>query len=183
VGEAERLLAVADTYVKDFFTAMIATGCRPGELRRLQWSEVKDHHLVLLASKTKDREERRLPILRELRAILDRRKVGPDGSDFGPDAFVFGDAFGNELQKRRLCQRWLDVCRKAGVENLHLHDLRAEAGSQLLEAGVPIHAVRDVLGHSSTSTTNTYLRTRQRSIDDAFAKRQRALLRVASGSR
>jgi integrase len=59
------------------------------------------------------------------------------------------------------------TCDKAKVKNLHLHDLRGEAGSQLLEAGVPIHEVRDALGHSSTTMTSTYLRTRVTSLTKA----------------
>jgi integrase len=62
--------------------------------------------------------------------------------------------------RRRLRGLWQSTRARAPVENPHLHDLRAEAGSQLLEAGVPLHDVRDALGHSSTTMTNAYLRTR-----------------------
>ena len=41
--------------------------------------------------------------------------------------------------------------------NLHFHDLRREAGSRWLEGGVPLHTVRDWLGHSNISQTSTYL--------------------------
>ena len=40
---------------------------------------------------------------------------------------------------------------------LHFHDLRHEAGSRWLEAGMPLHHVRALLGHASISTTDTYL--------------------------
>jgi integrase len=56
------------------FTALVETSCRPGELRTLQWSEVRKDEIVLLATKTKDREERRVPIMPVLAAILDRRR-------------------------------------------------------------------------------------------------------------
>jgi integrase len=32
---------------------------------------------------------------------------------------------------------------------LHFHDLRREAGSRWLEGGVPLHKVRDRLGHAN----------------------------------
>ncbi|MEO7891213.1 MAG: site-specific integrase [Vicinamibacterales bacterium] len=41
--------------------------------------------------------------------------------------------------------------------NLHFHDLRREAGSRWLEGGVPLHTVRDWLGHANISQTSTYL--------------------------
>ena len=41
--------------------------------------------------------------------------------------------------------------------DLKFHDLRHEAGSRWLEAGMPLHHVKQMLGHASISTTDTYL--------------------------
>ena len=41
--------------------------------------------------------------------------------------------------------------------DLHFHDLRHEAGSRWLEQGLPLHHVKELLGHASISTTDTYL--------------------------
>jgi len=41
--------------------------------------------------------------------------------------------------------------------DLHFHDLRHEAGSRWLEAGWPIHHVKEMLGHANISQTDTYL--------------------------
>ena len=41
-----------------------------------------------------------------------------------------------------------------GVPDLHFRDLRHEGGSRLLEAGWPLHYVRDMLGHADISTTS-----------------------------
>ncbi len=41
--------------------------------------------------------------------------------------------------------------------NLHFHDLRRECGSRWLEGGVPLHKIRDWLGHSNIAQTSTYL--------------------------
>ncbi len=182
-GEEKRLLAAADAYIADFFTAMLETGCRPGELRTLQWSEVRGEHIVILADKAKDREERKIPIMPALRTILDRRRKGPDGLDLPLESYVFGNEVGDEVAKRRLCALWQATCERAKVKNLHLHDLRAEAGSQLLEAGATIHQVRDALGHSNTTMTSTYLRSRTNTLADAFkqrdAHRRRQAMRLA----
>jgi integrase len=40
--------------------------------------------------------------------------------------------------------------------DLHMHDLRRECGSRLLEAGA-LHEVREWLGHTDISTTGRYL--------------------------
>ena len=170
-GEEARILDAADPYIHDLFTALIETGCRPGELRTLQWADVHTDHFVIVASKAKDREERRIPIMPALSAILDRRRKGPDGNDLPSDAYAFGNETGEVMSRRKVCGLWLATCERAKVNDLHLHDLRAEAGSQLLEAGVPIHDVRDALGHSSTTMTSTYLRTRTSSLTKAYERR------------
>ena len=64
------------------------------------------------------------------------------------------------------------------VIDLHLHDLRREAGSRWLEGGVPLHVVRDWLGHMSISQTSTYLAGTMKTQHDAmaaFEKRRNSL--------
>ena len=41
--------------------------------------------------------------------------------------------------------------------DLHVHDLRHEAGSRWLEGGMPIHHVKELLGHANIKTADTYL--------------------------
>lgn len=178
-GEEDTLLAHACDYIKDFMTAMIETGCRPGELRTLQWSEVRADDFIILATKAKTRKERRIPILPTLREIFDRRQKGPDGDDLGADTYVFGNVVGEMVTRRQLCRLWEQTCERANVKNLHLHDLRAEAGSQLLEAGASLAEVRDVLGHGNTSMTSVYLRGRVDSLRTTMERR----LSLVKGSR
>ena len=112
-----------------------------------------------------------MPIMPKLRTILDRRRIGPDGAELALDTYVFGNEVGERLSKEKVCELWRRTCKRANIVNLHLHDLRAEAGSQLLEAGVQLHDVRDALGHSSTTMTDRYLRTRADSLTAAYKRR------------
>ena len=51
---------------------------------------------------------------------------------------------------------WRLTCRRAGIEGLHFHDLRREAGSRLLETpGVNVADVRGFPGHRDVSQTDT----------------------------
>ena len=62
------------------------------------------------------------------------------------------------VKKERLNERWRKVCATANVVDLHLHDLRREFGSRLAKVAA-LHEVRDALGHSNVTMTNTYLGT------------------------
>jgi integrase len=168
--EEERLLAAADRDTKHRMIAQLETGCRPGEVRTLQWSEVRGNFIVILAEKAKDREERRAWITATLRKVLEERQNGPDGEPLPLSAYVFGNAVGELVSKEKAGELWRATCKAGGVEDLTMHDLRRTFGSRFLEAGNDVHAVRDVLGHSSVTMTNTYLSTEEAQQAEAFER-------------
>ena len=70
------------------------------------------------------------------------------------DAAVFSNEVGEPI---RYFQRpWLAACNRRGTYGLRWHDLRHEYASRLVEHGVPLSQVRDLLGHASIVTTERY---------------------------
>lgn len=51
---------------------------------------------------------------------------------------------------------WLTACRQAGITDLRFHDLRHTFGTRAADAGVPLPAIRDVMGHKSIARTEPY---------------------------
>lgn len=164
-GEEERLMAAAGVHLRHLITAALDTGCRRGELLSLQWLHVAVNEdgepkaFVLPAHMTKTDRGRSVPISPRLRAILQLRRLDPDGKTHGPDAYVFGNQFGEKISDIKLA--WRGACKRAGIEGLTFHDLRREAASRLLEAGVDLLTVSLLLGHQKATTTDTYLRGRE----------------------
>jgi integrase len=152
-GEEERLLLVAKG-LRDLIIAALETGCRLGELLSLQWDQVRGE-LFLPAGKTKAKKPRRVPVSSVLRAVLEARRCDPVGEPLPPAAFVFGD----ELGRRRgsIKTAWRLTCQRAHLTDLHFHDLRREAGSRWMDAGVPLATIQRWLGHHNISQTSTYL--------------------------
>ena len=68
---------------------------------------------------------------------------------------------GNLTADSRVAYRTID---------LHFHDLRREAGSRWLEGGVPLHTIRDWLGHTNIAQTSTYLAGTIQTEHDAMRK-------------
>jgi integrase len=56
-------------------------------------------------------------------------------------------------------------CRSVGVEHITPHQLRHSAATNLVEAGVPLHIVREVMNHQSIDVTLRYVRTRGDELD------------------
>jgi integrase len=177
--EEARLLKACGPHLYAVVTTLLWTGMRVGEALALQWQHVrldasgKARHFVLPASNTKTNRARVVPIGDRVRAILDMRKTSPlDGKDFGPDAFVFGDETGAQIAG--VATAWRLACRRAKIDDLRVHDLRHEAGSRALEAGVSLHLVRDLLGHSSVVTTSRYLASTSALLETAVKRMEDA---------
>ena len=138
-GEAERLLPACGPDLRALVEGALETVCRVGELLSLQWRAVRwaQNEIILPATKTKARRVRYVPISPRLHAVLEMRRLDPDGHEHGPDAYVFGNALGERVASKTVEDWWRAACARAQITGLHFHDLRREAASRLLEGGVP----------------------------------------------
>ncbi len=53
-------------------------------------------------------------------------------------------------------ESWAAICKVAGIANLRMHDLRHSYASHLASAGVGLHTIGALLGHTQPSTTHRY---------------------------
>lgn len=156
-------------------------------------------------TKTKTRRDRRIPISSRLKGIVELRCLDPDGKPHAGDRYVFGNEIGQQVADVK--RAWMTAVLKAhghkptftetanlsaesretfDAIDLHLHDLRREAGSRWLEGGVPLHTIRDWLGHTSIAQTSTYLAGTIQTQHDAmraFEEGIGRLQRIATGSK
>jgi integrase len=78
---------------------------------------------------------------------------------------------------KQVARIWQDVRRKAGIPRVRIHDLRHFAATTMLDAGVPLPNVSEILGHGQTSTTANIYANAVRSIGAAaVAEIEKALL-------
>ena len=156
-GEAERLMGAAGR-LSDIITGALETGMRHGELHSLQWHQVRFSpraEIFVPAHIAKQKGDRRIPISSVLRTVLEARRNDPAGQPLPPDAYVFGDEVGRP--RKSIETAWGTVRKRAMLEDLHFHDLRREAGSRWMDAGIPLATIQRWLGHANISQTSTYL--------------------------
>jgi integrase len=174
------LLTVASPHLRSMIIAALDTGMRRGEMLALRFADVdwKKRMITLRGTTTKSRRTRVVPIgTTRLFAVLEWLRLDADGQPKATDVPVFSNEVGEPLKTFK--KAWVVAVLKAhGVDpqwrkgsykdlsaecqqrfrdiNLHWHDLRHEYASRLVERGVPLAQVRDLLGHASIVTTERY---------------------------
>ena len=64
-----------------------------------------------------------------------------------------------------------DLCRRAGLEDVHVHSLRHTVGYQLRKLGASERDIQDVLGHQNIATTAIYTHLRDEDLRRKLPKR------------
>ena len=122
------------------------TGLRRGELLKLRWSSVDfNRRLITVEGRNaKSRQTRHVPLNDEAENVLRlwRKQSGDKGR-------VFGFATGFKTA-------WTKLLRRAGITRFRWHDLRHHFASRLVQRGVPLNTVRDLLGHSTVQMSLRY---------------------------
>ena len=119
---------------------LLLTGCRPGEIHCLRWSEVKPDRLALIDAKTGPRHVLLGETARELLAGLAETATGE---------WVFPSRKGDgPLSTNDLWGFWVKARDTAGiVADARLHDLRHAHASHAVMNGESLHVAGRLLGH------------------------------------
>jgi len=160
VAEVAALIDAAEMhkrapYLADLIRVAVNTGCRRGELLGLRWSQVdlEGGVIRLEGSDTKNGKPRRVPLNQQaLKAVLTRERYR--AANCPESLWVFCRKSG----KRNISiqSSWEAVVQEVGLEDFHFHDLRHTCGSWLVQSGVPLADVKEVLGHSTIRMTERY---------------------------
>jgi integrase len=101
-------------------------------------------------------------------AQLEWLRLGPNSNPVPDDRLVFLRQDGETVKSFRTA--WERARAKAGLPTVRFHDLRSEYASRLVECGVLLSQVRDLLGHCSIIVTERYDRVRLDSLKAAVAR-------------
>ena len=122
------------------------TGFRRGELLKLRWALIDfTHQLITVEGRNaKSRQTRHVPLNNEAMSVLRRWREQSGG---GQRVFEVSTGFRTA---------WSHLLKRAHITGFRWHDLRHHFASRLVQCGVPLNTVRDLLGHSSVATSLRY---------------------------
>lgn len=144
-GEWQRLLEAAKTTrnpnVIPIIRFALETAMRRGEILALRWSDIDIERQSATITESKNGYSRAVPLTKTATSILIEAKQLTDDSANWENEPVFPvTANGFKLAWKRLVNR-------AGIRDLHFHDLRHEAISRLFELGLTVPEVGSISGH------------------------------------
>ncbi len=141
---------------------LMLTGCRCGEIVGLRWEDVhlESSEIRLADSKTGPRTVSLSPAAVRVLADLPR----PAGNPW----VIAGAKPGARLP--HITYYWYRVRKRAGLDDVRLHDLRHSFASRALALGEPLPMIARLLGHTKIQTTARYAHLARDSIRDSAVR-------------
>ena len=141
------------------FTAYSA-GLRVSEVVSLQLSHIDSDRMQIFVEKAKGKKDRYVMLSPVLLDILRNYLLTAKPR---PQKYLFeGNEPGVALSSRVAQHIFLEAKQRAGLtKHLSFHSLRHSFATHLLESGVDIKYIKELLGHFSINTTNRYLHVKK----------------------
>lgn len=164
VDEEQKLLKACDRHSNPMlgWIARIAlcTGMRAGEIKSLTRRQFNLEKRTVYLSETKNGSARTVPLTREAVNIF-RMALSNPVRPFDTDLIFYGEP-GRDGTRRPYEFRpaWHRTLKEAGIKGLRFHDLRHEAVSRLVEAGLGDQEVAAISGHKSMQMLKRYTHLR-----------------------
>lgn len=164
-AEEKRLLRAADAHSNPMLGWIVRlaleTGMRSSEITGLTRPQVDLNRRVIRLQQTKNGSSRTVPLTHEATRVL-REALGNPIRPIDTDLVFFGEP-GRTDGKRHPYQfnpMWRKIKLASGLPDLHFHDLRHEAVSRLVEAGLSDQEVAAISGHKSMQMLKRYTHLR-----------------------
>ncbi len=159
--EEERLLVESPDSLRPIISFAIETAMRRGEIASLKWQNVDLDRRTAYLPKTKNNEERTVPLSPAAVEIL--KKL-----DRGEESCLF------KLSDVSITQAFIKTCQKAGIDGLTFHDLRHEGTSRLFEhTDLDIMEIKSITGHKTLQMLARYSHLRTYKLVDRLAGAKR----------
>ena len=145
----EALAEEPNDTIRDYFLISLLTGARRSNVLSMRWEDMNLERGEWRIPETKNGTPQTVTLSPEAIVILTNRKK--------PTGYVFpGTGKRGHLVEPK--KGWARILKRAGIEDLRIHDLRRTLGSWQAKAGASLAIIGKSLNHKSVSTTAIYAR-------------------------
>ncbi len=151
---------------KTILFLIYSAGLRIGEVVRLQLDDIDSKRMLIRVRQGKGRKDR-YTLLSEI-ALLQLRKYY---MLYKPEKWLFPGGKENSFLTERSVQKVFEnACRKAKIKKkVTVHSLRHSFATHLLEGGTDLRYIQELLGHSSSKTTEIYTHVTKKNLSNIIS--------------
>ncbi len=131
-------------WLRPLLITALHTGMRRGEMLALTWRDIDLKAKLIRVEKSKNGEKRSIPMSRTLQETLRGIKVRD----------ISGSVF--PIAVRSLRAAYDQALDRAGISDFRFHDLRHTFATRLVQNGVDLYKVKELLGHKTIAMTMRY---------------------------
>jgi len=140
----------------DLVVLLLDTGARYGEIANIEWTRIDLVNRSISLWRPKVQNEAVLYMTDRAYEVLSRRFADRTGE------FVFTNRKGGP--RGYVSQAIRKALRKAGLQDCRIHTLRHTHASRLIQNGMSVYEVREILGHTDIKTTMRYAHLESRQV-------------------
>jgi integrase len=148
--ELRAVIESSPVWLRPVVALLALTGMRRGEVLGLRWLDVDRAGGKIVLPRSKNNEGRIVWLNQFACQVLDaipRNGAGPSDRLFPASP---------QLNPESVSLQFLRACRRIGVDDFKLHDLRHTAASWMAMGGADIHLVAQLLGHRDLRMAKRY---------------------------
>ena len=146
---------------KTMLSVIYSCGLRCSELLHLKFSDIDSKRGIVIIRQSKGRKDRITPL--SLKILIMLREYY---SAYKPKIWLFeGHDVGTQYSEKSLQSVLKQALQKTGITKpVTLHWLRHSYATHLLESGTDLRYIQELLGHSSSKTTEIYTHVSTKSL-------------------
>lgn len=146
------LEALDNSKHKAMLTLIYALGLRSGELINLKITDIHKQRAQVHIKSAKGEKDRLLPFPASLKPILTIYY-----KQYRPKEYLFNGQNNIQYSRESLRKVFRLAVKKAGIKKeVTLHSLRHAYATHLMESGINVRVIQELLGHNSIRTTMIY---------------------------
>lgn len=170
--EAQRLIlevsASGSPMLKFIIPFLLVTGARKSEAIMAEWSHVDFNTRTWMVPISKNGRPRFIPLSDGALILLEKVRAFTL-KHHGENKFIFPNmATGKPYTQ--IFYPWDVARRKAGLADVRIHDLRHSFASALVNEGMTLYDVKELLGHANIATTQRYAHLSRERLMEAASK-------------
>jgi integrase len=135
----------------------------------MRWDEIDIAGTIWRIPNTKNGTPQTIPLGKDELAILERRNLLATG----PWVFPGRSSSGHMAEPQA---PWERICRRAGIKDLRMHDVRRTLGSWMVDTGASLPIIGKTLNHLSPQSTAVYARLSMDPVREAKGRAIDAML-------